>query len=213
MKRLLCVILLVSSLFISGCGNIYLDNLDDIQLIVDKAYSRVNQLGVSGSLVNVVGLTDSLTNESYWIPKEKIIPIHSEYLVGWVRKFTKNDYIFVYNDINLFPDRYAIYQIEEKSKYYIIYNEPLAVEGILSVALKSKTGFGTQSEAIAHARANLIPRLIYDSTSLSTNVEEHVKAVSENFEIIEIFSPLKYTESEEKIKAVYPLLEIKDLTI
>ncbi len=213
MKKILLGMLFISSLSISGCANDYLDNLDNIQYLVDKAYERVDILGVSGSLVNVKDLTDSVTLEKYWVPEKKIIPLHLHYVTTWTREFTKNDFKFTYNNISTLPNRYAIYQIESLSKYYIIYNEPLAVEGIFSVVLKSTARFDTPQEAINNANTNLIPKLVYDSTSSPTSIEEHVKSVSENFEIIEIFSPLKYSDSEEKIKKIYPNLIINNLSI
>lgn len=213
MKRLLSGIILVFNLFISGCGNEYLDNLEDIQTLVNGAYSRVNQFGVNISILNIKDITDSVKYEEYWVPEIKIIPIDRQYVGTYTREFTKNDIKFSYYNVSTLPNRYAIYQIEALSKYYVIYNEPLAVEGIYSVVLKSKTGFSTPQAAMAYATANLIPKLIYKSTTTSTTVDEHVKAVSDNFEIIEIFSPFKYTTNEERIKEIYPSLIINNLSV
>ena len=212
MKRLLTGIMLSFSLFLSGCGNEYLDNLDDIQTLVDGAYSRVNQFGVNLSILTIDNIAKSATTAEFWVPKVRIIPVDYTYLGSHVRKFTKNKLLFTYTVLNTYPNRYSIYQSGFNDEYYVIYNEPLAVEGIYSVVLKSKTGFITKEEAIKYALANLIPKLIFKSTTADTTIVEHVKVVSENFEIIEIFSPYEYTTSAEKIKITYPALLIDDLS-
>ena len=211
MKRLLSSVILAFSLFISGCGNEYLDNLDDIQTLVDGAYSRVNQFGVNRSILAIDNITTSVTEEEFWVPEKRIIPVDRQYLGTYTREFKKNGTKFEYINLNTSPNRYAIYE-NDQSNYYVIYNEPLAVEGIYSVVLKSKVGFISQPEAIAHALAYPIPKLIYESTSTTTTVDKHVKSASENFEIIEIFSPYKYTESRDRIKKIYPKLLIDDLS-
>ena len=212
MKRLLTGIMLSFSLFLSGCGNEYLEDLDDIQALVDSAYARVNQFGVNLSILAIKDITDSITTEDYWVPTDKIIPVdRGSGITTHKREFTKNDIKFTYTNLNTSPYRYAIYQIVSLEKYYVIYNEPLAVEGIYSVVLKSKERFDRQDEAIAYANANPIPKLIFESTTTATTVQEHIKAVSENFEIIEIFSPSQYSNSAERIRKVYLSLIINDL--
>ena len=156
-------------------------------------------------------ITDSVTTKDYWVPEDKIIPVDHKYLSTYTREFTKYIFKFVYNDINTSPNRYAIYQAQNEQSYYVIYNEPLAVEGIYSVVLKSKERFDTQNQAIDYANANPIPKLIFESTTTDTTVKEHIKAVSENFEIIEIFSPSQYSNSSERIRKVYLSLIINDL--
>ncbi len=215
MKRLSSIILAIS-LFMSGCGNEYLDNLDDIQTLVDGAYDRVNRFGVNLSILAIKDITDSVSyNNKYWVPEDKIVPVDREYLGTYIRNFSKNDSMFTYYVFKSDPNRYAIYQTNKSNKenYYVVYNEPLAVEGIFSVVLKSKSRFDTAAKAIEYANDNLIPKLVFKSTTTSTTVDEHVKSVSTNFEIIEIFSPSEFTTSEEAIKKIYPSLLIEDLII